>query len=206
MNSGDQCRRAKLLLAAVLLSLAAFSCSGWADVDDFVATLHCGMSVTDVASRSRAHGATQFVADERLPLLYGTHVAAAGTSRVYLGFVEGELRWYRRGEQAGPWTGMRIGAKHDLCTGSTIVSLVIHGSSRWNGARVFVDGRLVGALGGAHVSVVEVDVPLGMHEIVVKNEQQTAMRKVSTDGARGIEQVDFAQPPRKRNFERRSTL
>src|SRR5260370_24949172 len=131
-----------ILSAAAVAGISRISCRDWQHVDAFVSGLRCGMSIEDVRGRARSLGASEFIVDERVPILYGTHVAAEGSSRVYLGFASGRLQWVRSGAQAGLWTGMRMGLKRDLCSATGLVSLVVHGSPRWGRPNAANNGAL----------------------------------------------------------------
>jgi len=103
----------------------------------------------------------------RRSVLYGTHEVGAARSLVWLEFENNELKWYRRGKQVG-WTGMRVGAKHALCDGLALTSLVIEGDRKWEHAEVSIDGRSTGTLPAAGPIVFrEVDIPAGRHRLVI---------------------------------------
>jgi hypothetical protein len=150
------------------------------------------MSIEEVRARARSYGAGQFIADDRVPILYGTHVVAEGSSRVYLGFAAGRLRWIRSGAQAGLWTGMRIGFKRDLCDGGEFVSLVIHGSPGWEGATVTIDGRVAGTLSADPSALLETDVSIGRHQLLVRSHESAYQQQLSFDrNSKGVVQIDI---------------
>ncbi len=167
------------------------SCRDWPHADAFVSGLRCGMSIEDVRGRARSLGASEFIVDERVPILYGTHVAAEGSSRVYLGFASGRLQWVRSGAQAGLWTGMRMGLKRDLCSGRELVSLIIHGSPRWERATVTINGAVAGRLSPDPSALLETDVPVGRNQLVISTRESTYRKVVSFDrNSQGVVQIN----------------
>jgi hypothetical protein len=78
----------------------------------------------------------------------------------------GQLQWVRAGEQVG-WTGMKVGPKRNLCTGESLVSLIIHGGPRWSDAKVTVDDVLVEYLSKGSTPGLQIDVPAYHHRISV---------------------------------------
>jgi hypothetical protein len=182
-----------ILIAAIMAGISSSSCRDWTRADAFADGLRCGMSVADVRARARSFGASEFIADDRVPILYGTHVAANGSSRVYLGFTRSRLQWVRRGSQAGPWTGMRIGTKRDLCSGRELVSLVIHCSSGWERAEVIINGKPAGTLSSAPPLLLETDVPVGQVDVVIRAAQSTYQKRLLAD-SKGIVQIDVPRP------------
>src|SRR6266849_4964554 len=137
--------RSTIVCAVVALGSLAASCRGWREADRFTRKLRCGMSVEDVRARARSLHASQFYADTRGSVLNGTHAVAEGSSRVYLSFDAGGLRWFRNASQAG-LTGMRVGIKHDLCSGRSFVTLMIDGGPEWSNGTVTVNGATFGKL------------------------------------------------------------
>ncbi|HKO58747.1 MAG TPA: hypothetical protein VJ276_22970 [Thermoanaerobaculia bacterium] len=139
------------------------------------------MSVEEVQSIAGASGASELLADARVPVLYGTHRTARGRARVYLGFDRDRLTWFRTGEQRG-LTGMRVGIKHDLCTGRTFGSLVLDARPHWEHAAVLIDGQPVAALPPAPNVFLEIDVPAGKHRLTIaKPALQPFTREISSD-------------------------
>lgn len=177
--------------AAVVTGAALFSCRDWPQADAFASGLRCGMSIEDVRARARSFGAGKFIAEGSVSILYGTHVAAEGSSRVYLGFTRSRLQWIRSGSQTGLWTGMRMGLKRDLCSGRQLVSLIIHGSPGWEHATVTINGRVVGVLSPEPSAVLETDVPLGRSHLVISTRKSTYRKLLSFDGnSQGVVQID----------------
>jgi hypothetical protein len=167
------------------------SCRDWRQADAFASGLRCGMSIEDVRARARSLGASKFIADGRVPILYGTHVAAEGSSRVYLSFAGSRLQWVRSGSQAGPWTGMRMGLKRDLCSGRELVSLIIHGSPRWERATVTINGTVAGTLSSEPSALLETDVPVGRNYLVISTRESTYRKVLSFDrNSQGVVQID----------------
>lgn len=185
-------RRLRLIpLAAVVAVMSMSCCRDWPQADAFARGLRCGMSVEEVRARVRSFGANALIADDRVPVLYGTHVVARGSSRVYLDFGAEGLRWTRVGSQSGLWAGMRIGVKHDLCSGKEFVSLVINGSPGWEGATVTVNGTIVGTLSPAPSALLETDVPVGRSQLVITTPQSTFRKDLSFDrNSNAVVQID----------------
>jgi hypothetical protein len=179
--------------AVLALGLLAVSCRGWREEDRFIRELRCGMSIDDVRARARSLHASQFYDDARVPVLNGTHTVAEGSSRVYLSFSTGGLRWFRTAEQVG-FTGMRAGLKYDLCSGGKFVSLVIDGNPQWGRATVTVDGAAIGTLSGGQLAFLEADVPLGEHELLIQTPPYVYRQRLSFDDrSDGVDRIHLPQ-------------
>ena len=185
--------RSWTVCAVLALGALAVACRGWREEDRFTRELRCGMSVDEVRAHARSLHASQFYDDARVSVLDGTHTVAEGSSRVYLSFGMGGLRWFRTAEQVG-FTGMRAGLKHDLCSGGKFVSLVIDGNPQWGNAAVTVDGAVIGKLTGGQLAFLEADVPLGEHELLIQTPPYSYRQRLSFDErSDGVDRIHLPQ-------------
>jgi len=199
MRASGQIRHTRRWAVCAVLALGALavSCGGWMEKDRFTGELRCGMSVDDVRARAQSFHVARFYDDAGTPVLMGTHTVSKGSSRVYLSFGAGGLRWFRTAEQVG-FTGMRAGLKHDLCSGRQFVSLVIDGNPQWGKGVVTVDGVAIGTLTGGEVAALEADVPTGEHELLIQAPPYTYRQRLSFDErSEGIDRISLPrQGPR----------
>jgi hypothetical protein len=173
-------------LICVLFVSTRCSCSGLPN--SLARQLKCGMSTLTVREIVARSGVT-LIANDPVTPVSGTHTVARGRDRLWLMFSDDRLLWIRFGQQAG-WTGMRVGPKLDLCTGEQHVSLIIHGDSRWSGAAVAVDGRILGVLSGSSTVGIQLDVASRRCHVVVTKGSKHYASVLGGDGAGRI-QIDL---------------
>jgi hypothetical protein len=161
------------------------ACVNASKIDRLTRQLHCGMTVEQVRAIAVSLDIPTVHAMPRRSVLYGTHEIGTGRSRVWLEFEANQLKWYRRGTQAG-WTGMRVGVKQAVCVPDTFASLVIHADQTWQYADVRLDGRTIGTLAPAGpIAFLEVDIPIGRHHLVVTKAGLLPFSHVFTTDQRG---------------------
>ena len=155
--------RVWVVLAAAML----LSCVNSSKLDEFTRQLRCGMTLEQVSAAAASLDISTVHPMPRRSILYGTHEVGLGRSRVWLDFEANELKWYRRGTQAG-WTGMRVGLKQTVCSPGAFVSLIINAGQKWSEADVRLDGAAIGVLAPTGpIAFLEVDVPMGHHRLTV---------------------------------------
>lgn len=180
--------RGRLGSLSLCLALAIVQCSGRGLPKALEAELKCGMSASAVSEIVQRSGATM-VTNDRVTPMYGTHTAGLGRDRLWLMFADDRLLWIRSGRQAG-WTGMRVGPKVDLCNGEKQISLIVHGDSRWSGAVVTVDEKLVGVLSGGLTPGIQLDIPFRRCRVVVTKGSAVYSKDIGGDRAGRI-QIDL---------------
>lgn len=166
------------LIASVFV-MALIACpanrSPHAVAEELSTSLRCGMSRDEVESLMRKAGASAIAAQSHPRL--GTHFAKR----------DGTTLWFTFGPQG--LTTVAAAAKRrlmdvqetpkrDLCTRIVTVGLTLEASPELEGSIVYLDDREVGTIGKWHF--LEVQVPLGTHEIRFRRKDQTELTRTVT--------------------------
>lgn len=167
MDRPTEMFRWSLLLAAAWLG----GCGPWEEADDFQQRLRCGMEPVEVEAEAEEMGVTSF-REIQEPNEITTHVLNQDQTFFEFYFGDKGLETVRQGASVGLTTGTSYDPRINLCTGemTSSVSLTLKGSATLAGASIFVDGEPYWQLSNVPDYSLNIAVPTGHHEIVIKQE------------------------------------